>query len=81
MRLDEVYRLPDPTTLLPAARRIIIDDRNQFTSVADTEDYAAQIGASVHIFKGSDHFFYFREERVGDLVADALCAACLRADG
>jgi alpha/beta superfamily hydrolase len=78
VRLDGVYRLPDPDTLLPAARQIIIGDRDQFTSVADTEDYAQRIGASVHVFKGSDHFFYFREERVGDIVADALCAACIR---
>ena len=80
VHLDDVYRLPDPKTLLPATRQIIIGDRDQFSSVADTEDYAQQIGASVHVFKGSDHFFYFREERVGDLVADALCAACLRPD-
>ena len=78
VHLDDVYRLPDPETLLPATRQIIIGDRDQFSSVADTEDYAQQIGASVHVFKGSDHFFYFREERVGDLVADALCVACLR---
>jgi alpha/beta superfamily hydrolase len=78
VHVDDVYRLPDPDTLLPATRQIIIGDRDQFSSVADTEDYAQQIGASVHVFKGSDHFFNFREERVGDLVADALCAACLR---
>ena len=78
VRLDDVYRLPDPDTLLPAARQIIIGDRDQFSSVADTDDYAQRIGASVHVFKGSDHFFYFREERVGDIVADALCAACIR---
>ena len=32
----------------------------------------AQALAEVHILPGSDHFFYFREDRVGDLVADGL---------
>jgi alpha/beta superfamily hydrolase len=53
-------------------RMIIVGDRDQFTTVAAVEAYAASIGASVEVLQGSDHFFYFREARVGDHVAEAL---------
>ena len=64
--------LPDPGSLEPARRVFVIGDRDQFTAVSALEGYAARIGASVEVVKGSDHFFYFREERVADALATAL---------
>jgi alpha/beta superfamily hydrolase len=64
--------LPPPDELADAPRTLIIGDRDQFTTVADTEQYATAIGADLDILKGSDHFFYFREERVAGLVAAGL---------
>jgi uncharacterized protein len=43
-------------------------DRDQFTSVDAISSYAATIGGTVEVLAGSDHFFYFREERVADIV-------------
>jgi hypothetical protein len=35
-------------------------------------DYAERAGATLHLLKGSDHFFYFREQKVACLVAAGL---------
>ena len=64
--------LPGPGDLAAANRMIILGDRDQFSPIAAAERYVAEIGATLEIIKGSDHFFYFREERVASLVADAL---------
>lgn len=64
--------VPPPSELAPARRTLIIGDRDQFTTVAVAEEYAAEIGADVVVLKGSDHFFHFREERVAEAVAAAL---------
>ena len=64
--------LPAPDALADAPRTLIIGDRDQFTTVADTEEYATGIGADLSVLKGSDHFFYFREEKVAGLVAAGL---------
>jgi len=69
---DRTPPMPEPPELTPAPRMIIVGDRDQFTTVAAVEAYAASIGASVEVLQGSDHFFYFREARVGDHVAEAL---------
>jgi alpha/beta superfamily hydrolase len=61
--------LPRPEALAPAARTLIVGDRDQFVTVADLRAYAEAAGATVTVLKGSDHFFYFREERVAELVA------------
>lgn len=74
---DGVDRLPSPGRLAPADRTFIVGDRDQFVTVQQIEDYASQIGASVQVLSGSDHFFFFREERVADAVTAALCAACM----
>jgi alpha/beta superfamily hydrolase len=68
--------LPGPEDLPVAARTIVIGDRDQFTTVEEVESYAASIGARVHVLRGSDHFFYFREDRVGRMVTEALCESC-----
>ena len=64
--------LPPKAELAAAPRAIIIGDRDQFTTVADTRTYAAAIDAELTVLKGSDHFFYFREEKVAGLVAADL---------
>ncbi len=64
--------LPQRTELADAPRLLILGDRDQFTTVEDTQDYARAIGAEVHVLKGSDHFFYFREEKVAEMVAAGL---------
>ena len=61
-----------PTKLPPAPRTFIIGDRDQFTTVAETREYAEQVSGVVEVIKGSDHFFYFRERIVANLMADAF---------
>lgn len=67
--------LPDPERLPPAPRSFVLGARDQFVAVAELEAYASSIGAAVHLLPGSDHFFLFREERVGELVAADLLDA------
>lgn len=64
--------LPDPNRLPTGRRSFILGDRDQFVSIARVCEYAAEALAEVHVLPGSDHFFYFREDRVGDLVADGV---------
>lgn len=67
--------MPDPGSLVEARRTMILGDRDQFSAVDDTRTYADSIGAELEVLPGSDHFFYFREERVSQLVAAGLSAA------
>lgn len=67
-------RLPDPAELKPARRTIIIGERDQLIDVAAVQAYAEAIGAAFHLVPASDHFFYFREARVADLVLAGLQA-------
>lgn len=60
--------LPGPSELADTRRTFIIGDRDQFTAVADLSAYVKQVGGTVEVVQGSDHFFYFREERVAELV-------------
>ncbi len=69
---DPLQRLPEPESLRPAPRTIIIGDRDQLVSPQLISDYANRARATLHILKGSDHFFYFREEKVACLVAAGL---------
>lgn len=64
--------LPPRAELATAPRSLIVGDRDQFTTVGETQEYAAAIGAELSVLKGSDHFFYFREEKVAGLVAAGL---------
>lgn len=64
--------LPDPDMIPPARRLFIIGDRDQFVTVEDLTAYAESIGAEVVVLKGSDHFFYFREEVVANKIVDFL---------
>ncbi|MDH3306314.1 MAG: alpha/beta hydrolase [Acidimicrobiia bacterium] len=69
VRSTRAPALPSPDELPDAARRFIIGDRDQFAAVEDVEDYARECGGTTNVLAGSDHFFYFREERVAELVA------------
>lgn len=68
-------RLPPREALPDADRTFIIGDRDQFITVAEIEEYAAAVEGTVHVLRGSDHFFYFRFDRVGELVAGAVVDA------
>lgn len=67
--------LPPPEALPPATRGFVIGDRDQFTSVDALAAYATSINAHVEVMKGSDHFFYFREERLAHALVELLGAA------
>ena len=64
--------LPRSSELSDSPRTFIIGDRDQFITVEQVEQYAASVGGRVEILLGSDHFFYFREDRVASLVASGL---------
>jgi len=61
--------LPPVAALAPANRLFVIGDRDQFTPVRAVAEYGKAIGARVEIIHGSDHFFYFRHDRLASLVA------------
>jgi hypothetical protein len=65
-------RLPEPEALRPVPRTFIIGDRDQLVPTDLVIDYAARAGATIHVLAGSDHFFYFREQKVACLVAAGL---------
>jgi alpha/beta superfamily hydrolase len=69
VRTELVERLPRPEELAPASRLLIVGDRDQFVTVEDLESYAGVAGARVTVLPGSDHFFYFREAKVAELMA------------
>jgi alpha/beta superfamily hydrolase len=64
--------VPDPTALAPADRLFIIGGRDQYATVGEIERYADAIGAKVAILRGADHFFFFRHDRVAELMAGHL---------
>lgn len=72
---DLTPALPAPADLAPAFRRFILGDRDQFTTVTELEEYAAAVGGEMRVMPGSDHFFYFRDQVVADLVAVGLRAS------
>lgn len=69
---DASQQLPEPESLLPARRTFIVGDRDQLVSPEEVADYANRARATLHLLKGSDHFFYFREAKVACLVASGL---------
>ena len=73
VRSDRTPDLPTPDTGR-GRRALVVGDRDQFVSPVDLAAYAAEVGAELHVMPGSDHFFYFREQRLADLVADGLRA-------
>ncbi len=65
-------RLPDPESLHSATRTFIVGERDQLVPADLVVDYADRAGATVHVLQGSDHFFYFREQKVACLLAAGL---------
>ena len=65
-------QMPEPESLIPAHRTFIIGDRDQLVPPGAVIDYANRASATLHVLKGSDHFFYFREKKVACLVAAGL---------
>ncbi|NNL70568.1 MAG: alpha/beta hydrolase [Acidimicrobiia bacterium] len=74
VRTEYAERLPTPGDLAPARRLFILGDRDQFATVDELGDYAAAAGGSLEVLAGSDHFFYFREERVAALLIEHFLA-------
>ena len=70
VRTELVERLPEPQELAPARRLFILGDRDQFVTVEDMAAYVHAAGGTLAVLNGSDHFFYFREDRVATLIAD-----------
>ena len=71
---DGTSILPADAELASARRTFIIGDRDQFASTEDMGRYATDTGVTMQVLKGSDHFFYFREDEVGRLTADGLAS-------
>jgi uncharacterized protein len=67
-----VHYAPDPAALLPGPKRIVVGEREQVIDREHLIAYAREIGADVIEVPGADHFFYFREQHVGDLIAGFL---------
>lgn len=64
--------LPVPTALASADRLFIVGERDQFVDVPKLNAYAHTINADISIYRGSDHFFVFKHERLADDVAAFL---------
>ncbi|MDH3262130.1 MAG: alpha/beta hydrolase [Acidimicrobiia bacterium] len=71
--------LPDPTDLASAPRLFVLGDRDQFVTESELSDYAESVGGEFELFKGSDHFFYFREQALAETIS-AFLGRVLRAD-
>ncbi len=65
-------RLPAAGSLHRVPRTFIVGDRDQLVPHEEVVAYGETSGATVHILKGSDHFFYFREQKVACLLAAGL---------
>ena len=65
-------QLPEASALAATPRLFILGDRDQFTTVEDLRGYVDAVGGQIEVLSGSDHFFYFREDKVAELVANGL---------
>ena len=72
IRTEYMQSPPGSSELSEARRLFIIGDRDQFVRVEDLESYALSIEATVNVIAGSDHFFFFREDRVAGLITEFL---------
>jgi len=66
-----VASLPNAEELRPAKRTIIMGERDQLIKFDDSKAYAASIGARF-VPVPSDHFFFYREERVAGHMIEAF---------
>ncbi len=69
--------LPAAEDLLEARRTFIVGERDQFVDVDRLAVYAGRIGADLSIYKGTDHFFVFKHER---LASDVIAAILPRSE-
>jgi len=69
VRTEYAEHLPRPEELSAARRLFILGDRDQFVAVDQLQSYSDAAGGQLEVLQGSDHFFYFREERVAELIA------------
>lgn len=69
VRSEYSDRLPAPGDLRAARRLFILGDRDQFATVDELRAYSDEVGATLEVLGGSDHFFYFREDGVAGLIA------------
>lgn len=74
-RIRPGLTLPDPASLAPARRLLLVGSRDQFADAGELQTYARAAGAELQVMPGSDHFFFARERRVGEVVAAHLGAA------
>jgi uncharacterized protein len=65
-----VHYAPDPADLPGGPKRVVVGEREQVIDREHLIAYAREIRADVVEVPGADHFFYFREQHVGDLIAD-----------
>lgn len=72
VKSDLTPPLPHAGALLPARRKFILGDRDQFVTVEALTAYAEEIDAEIEILTASDHFFYFREHKVAQAIIDFL---------
>jgi len=64
VKSDLVPGLPHVEDLAPARRKFIVGARDQFVDAVALEAYATSIGATIAIYRSSDHFFVSRRERL-----------------
>jgi hypothetical protein len=69
-RLSSGEEIVPADRLAPADRLFVLGDRDQFTTPQELQEYVDAVGGRLEVLGGSDHFFYFREEKVGGLLAD-----------
>jgi alpha/beta superfamily hydrolase len=64
--------LPDPSELAIAPRRFIIGERDQFIPADELEAYATAISAETVRYRGTDHFFVLKHNRVAKDVVSLM---------
>ena len=74
-RLSTGGEIVSADRLAPADRLFVLGDRDQFTTPDELQEYVDAVGARLEVLPASDHFFYFREDRVGSLLADHFLKA------
>jgi alpha/beta superfamily hydrolase len=69
-RLSSGEEIVPAARLEPAERLFVLGDRDQFTTPQELGEYVEAVGGRLEVLAGSDHFFHFREAKVGGLLAD-----------
>ncbi len=65
-------RLPDPASLAPARRAFVIGEKDQFILADELAAYAASISAEIIRYRGTDHFFVLKHQRLAEDVLKLL---------